>query len=264
MGRLEGKVAIVTGAAMGNGAGIARVLAKEAARVFLFDVNEKVHATAREIREKGHKAEAVVVDVSRIEAVKAAAKQVVDKAGRIDILMNNAGVIRLVPFLEMSDDVRDKTFAVNIVGVWNCCQAVLPYMVAQKYGRVVNMSSVTGPMVVDVGETAYATSKGAVWGLTKALAIEFAKSGITVNAVCPGYILTPMVEQIDRESNSAKPQAVVDGIAQAIPVGRLGTPEEVGDLVAFLASDDAKYITGTQVVIDGGSTLPETFGAVGV
>ncbi|HHY95306.1 MAG TPA: SDR family oxidoreductase UcpA [Firmicutes bacterium] len=264
MGRLDGKVAIVTGAAMGNGAGIAGVLAREGAWVFLCDMQEKVHETAQELRQRGDRAESLVVDVSDYYQVQETVKRVVERAKRIDVLVNNAGVIRLVPFLEMSDEVRDRIFAVNILGVWNCCKAVLPYMVAQKYGRIVNMSSVTGPMVVDVGETAYATSKAAVWGLTKALAIEFAPHNITVNAVCPGYILTPMVRQIAAESNPERPQAVIDGIARAIPTGRLGTPEEVGDLVAFLASDDAKYLTGTQVVIDGGSTLPETFGAVGV
>lgn len=249
---------------MGNGSGIARVLAREGAWVFLCDVQDKVRQTAQGIRERGHKADAIVVDVSDFSQVQESVKRVAERATHIDILVNNAGIIKLAPFLEMSDEVRDKILAVNVLGVWNCSKAVLPYMVERKYGRIVNMSSVTGPMVVDHGETAYATSKAAVWGLTKALAIEFAGHNITVNAVCPGYILTPMVEQIAKESNPEKPQAVVDGIARAIPAGRLGTPEEVGDLVAFLASDDAKYITGTQVVIDGGSTLPETFGAVGV
>ena len=119
-------------------------------------------------------------------------------------------------------------------------------------------------MVVDTGETAYATTKAAIWGLTKALAVEFAASNITVNAVCPGYIDTPMARSIARESNPGNPQSVIDGIAAAVPMRRLGTIQELGELVAFLSSDESRYITGTQIVIDGGSTLPESFSAVGI
>ena len=132
-----------------------------------------------------------------------------------------------------------------------------------KYGKIVIMSSVTGPMVADEGETAYATTKAALWGFTKALAREVANDGITVNAICPGYILTPMAEQVARESDPDNPDAVIKGIAGGVPIGRLGNILEIGELAAFLASDESTYITGTQVVIDGGSTLPETV-SVGV
>ena len=249
---------------MGNGNGSATVLAKHGARVILADVQDKVFEAAKELEKLGFKADGFKMDVRNLEEVKQVAAKVVEKYGKIDILVNNAGVCTLVPFLEMSDEVRDWMFDINIKGAWNCSKSVVPYMVKQNYGKIVNLSSVTGPMVVDVGETAYATTKAAIWGLTKALAIEFAKYNITVNAVCPGYILTPMAESIAKESNPDNPQAVIDGIAAAVPVGRLGTIEELGDLVAFLASDESRYITGTQVVIDGGSTLPETFGSVGV
>lgn len=263
MGKLDGKVAIVTGAAVGNGSGIAKVLAKQGATVILTDVQDKVYETAKEIQADGYKALAFKMDVSRFEDVKEVVDKAVKEVGAIHILVNNAGIINLQPFLEMSDEVRDRMFNVNIIGVWNCTKAVLPYMLKQQYGRIVNMSSVTGTMVVDLGETAYATTKAAVWGFTKAMAIEVAKSNITVNAICPGYILTPMVQQIAKESDPGNPTSVIDGIARSIPLGRLGSVEEVGDLAAFLASDEAKYITGTQVVLDGGSTLPETAGAVG-
>jgi NAD(P)-dependent dehydrogenase (short-subunit alcohol dehydrogenase family) len=121
---------------------------------------------------------------------------------------------------------------------------------------------VTGTIVADPGESAYCITKGGIWGLTKSLAREFAGDGINVNMICPGYILTPMVEQVAKETAPDDPQSVIDEIRAAIPMGRLGTPEDVGRLAAFLASDDAAYITGTAVVIDGGSTLPETGGAL--
>jgi len=265
MGKLDGKVAVVTGAAMGNGRGAALKLAEHGATVMLWDVQESVHATAAAISEQtGSATEAFVVDIRDAPRVEAVVGGIIAKHSTIDILVNNAGVCNVVPFLEMSDDVRDKMFGVNIMGTWNCSKAVLGHMVRANYGKVVNLSSVTGPMVVDAGETAYALTKAAIWGLTKALAAEFAGHNITVNAVCPGYIATSMAESIARESNPDDPGKVLGGIAAAVPMGRLGTIEELGDLVAFLASDESRYITGTQVVIDGGSTLPETFSAVGI
>lgn len=264
MKRLENRIAVITGGAMGNGYGAAEVLAKNGAIVMLFDVNDKVHEAAQTLKSEGFDAEGFIVDVRDSATIQRAVDSIIKKHGKIDILVNNAGVCNVVPFLEMSDEVRDRMFDVNIKGVWNCSKAVLPYMVKKGYGKVVNLSSVTGPMVVDTGETAYAATKAAIWGFTKALATEFAAKGITVNAICPGYIYTPMAEGIAKESNPKDPQSVLDGIAAAVPMKRLGTIEELGDLVAFLSSDESRYITGTQIVIDGGSTLPESFSAVGV
>lgn len=140
-------------------------------------------------------------------------------------------------------------------------QEVLPYMPTD--GAIVNLSSVTGTMVADTGEVAYATTKAALLGFTKGLAAEVVNKGIRVNAILPGYIMTPMVEGIAKDSDSNNPSSVVDGIARGIPMGRLGTIEELGELAAFLASNEASYITGQSFVIDGGSTLPETM-SVGV
>lgn len=263
MGKLDGKVAVVTGAAMGNGEGIARVLANHGAHVCLWDIDEKVFETAQSIESEGQRSTPFKVDVTKFEDCRKAAETLIAEHGRIDILCNNAGVARLAKFLDMSDELRDFHFDVNIKGVWNCTKAVLPNMKKNRYGKIVIMSSVTGPMVADEGMTAYATTKAGLLGFTKALAREVAKDGITVNAICPGYILTPMVEHTARESNPANPGAVITGIAAGVPMGRLGNIKEIGDLAAFLASDDSSYITGTQVVIDGGSTLPETM-AVGV
>lgn len=258
MGKLDGRVAVVTGAAMGNGEGIARILAKHGARVMLWDISERVRQTAGAIKAEGFQAKPFLVDVTKFEDCRAAARETVDELGRIDILCANAGIIRLGSFLEMSDEVRDFHIKVNVVGVWNSVKAVLPNMIENSYGKIVVMSSVTGPMVADEGEVAYATTKAALWGFTKSLAREVAGNGITVNAICPGYILTPMAEQIAKDSNPDNPDSVIDGIKSGVPLGRLGDITEIGELAAFLASDESSYISGTQVVIDGGSTLPET------
>ena len=263
MGNLDGKVAVVTGAAMGNGEGIARVLANHGAHVCLWDIDEKVFETAQSIESEGQRSTPFKVDVTKFEDCQTAADAIITDQGGIDILCNNAGVARLSKFLDTSNELRDFQFNVNINGVWNCTKAVLPNMISNNYGKIVIMSSVTGPMVADSGMTAYATTKAALLGFTKALAREVAEYGITVNAICPGYVLTPMVEHSARESNPTNPGAVIDGIGAGVPMGRLGNTKEIGDLAAFLASDESIYITGTQVVIDGGSTLPETM-AMGV
>jgi NAD(P)-dependent dehydrogenase (short-subunit alcohol dehydrogenase family) len=264
MRRLEGRVAIVTGAAMGNGKGGAEALARHGAHVVLCDISDELKTTEKEFLDKGYAVSAAKFDVRDKASVQEAIDDVVAKHGRIDILFNNAGVAKAMTFLEMTDELRDFHIDVNVKGVWNVAKAVYPVMVKAKYGRIVNMSSVTGPMVADGGETAYALSKAAIWGFTKALAFEAAAYGITVNAVCPGYIMTPMAESLAKDSNPDDPSAALNGIAAAVPLGRLGRIGEVGDLVVFLASDESSYITGTQIVIDGGSTLPETFGAIGV
>ncbi|WP_258871753.1 SDR family oxidoreductase UcpA [Virgibacillus dokdonensis] len=255
---MENKIAIVTGAAMGNGKGIAEVLAKHGATTILLDVSKQVHDTAKELAERGFETMALEVDVTNNEDVKAGIDKVIEKYERIDALINNAGVVRLANFEDMDDETRDFHFNININGVWNVTKATLPHMKKAKQGRIVNLSSVTGTMVADPGETAYATTKAAILGFTKSLAREVAPDNITVNAILPGYVLTPMAEQMAKETNPDNPQEVIDGIASGVPLGRLGKIEEVGELAAFLASDESSYITGTQIVIDGGSTLPET------
>ena len=258
MGKLEGKVAIITGAARGNGEGAARVMAREGAIVVLTDILDEVHTTAKSITDNGYKAVSFEMDVTKPVEVNQVVRKVLELFGKVDILVNNAGIARLALLVDMTDELRDNHFDINIKGPFNCTKAVLPGMIERKYGKIVNLSSVTGPMVADAGQTAYAATKGALWGFTKALAIEVAPYGINVNAVCPGYIETPMVKGTARETNPEDPESVIKQIASGIPWGRLGTIEELGELVAFLASDESRYITGTPIVIDGGSTLPET------
>ncbi len=251
--KLENKIAVITGGAMGNGLGITKVFLKEGAKVAILDYSETIDSTVTNLN--SNNILAYKVDIRNKEKIEKAIKDIFQKWGHIDILVNNAGVCKLKPFSEMDDELRDYHFDINIKGTWNVTKAVLPYM--QK-GSIINLSSVTGSLVADSGEVAYATTKAALIGFTKGLAAELAPKNIRVNAIMPGYIMTPMVEGMAKESNQENPQSVVDGIAKAIPMKRLGTIEELGNLAAFLASDESSYITATGIIIDGGSTLPET------
>lgn len=259
--KLENKIAIVTGGAMGNGLGIVKTFLKYGAKVIIFDYSQKLEETVNSLRQEGKEVEGYLVDIRDREKIKESVDKVIEKYNKIDILVNNAGVAKLTPFLETSDEIRDFHFDINIKGTWNMTKEVLPYM--PNGGAIVNLSSVTGPMVADTGEVAYATTKAALYGFTKGLAAEVVSKGIRVNAILPGYIMTPMVEGIAKDSDMSNPDSVVKGIADGIPMGRLGTIEELGELAAFLASGESSYITGQGFVIDGGSTLPETM-SVGV
>ena len=251
--KLENKVAIVTGGAMGNGLGIVKVFLKEGAKVAILDYDEKLKETLENLNSE--KVMGYNVDIRDVNKINEIIKNINSKWGNIDILVNNAGVCRLKPFMEMTDELRDFHFDINIKGTWNVTKATLPYM---EKGSIINLSSVTGPMVADSGEVAYATTKAALIGFTKGLAAELANKNIRVNAIMPGYIMTPMVENMAKETNEENPKSVIDGIANAIPMKRLGTIEELGNLAAFLASDESSYITAQGIVIDGASTLPET------
>lgn len=256
--KLEGKVALVTGGAMGNGKGIVDVFVKYGAKVCILDYSDEINNVINNDNIIGFK-----LDIRDKEKVKEAIDKTIEKFGKIDILVNNAGVCKLENFIDMDDEIRDYHFDINIKGTWNVTKAVLPYMIKNNYGSIVNLSSVTGPMVADPGEVAYATTKAALIGFTKSLAREVVDHNIRVNAIMPGYIRTPMVDKIAQESDSNDPESVIKGIADAIPMKRLGTIEELGELAAFLSSDEASYITAQGIVIDGGSTLPETL-TVGV
>ena len=253
--KLKDKVAVVTGGAMGNGLGIVKVFLKEGAKVAILDYAKELDKTINDLKDEGYQVSGYNVDIRNIENVQNAIKQINNEYGYIDILVNNAGVCRLETFMKMDDELRDFHFDINIKGTWNVTKATIPYM---NRGSIINLSSVTGPMVADSGEVAYATTKAALIGFTKGLAAELVNQNIRVNAIMPGYIMTPMVEGMAKESNPSNPESVVEGIAKGIPMKRLGTPEELGNLAAFLASEESSYITGQGIVIDGASTLPET------
>lgn len=258
MKKLEGKVAYITGGAMGNGFGIAKVLASYGATIIIADYSDTINKAEESLKSMGYKAKGFLVDITDAKKVEETVEETIKEFGKIDILVNNAGICRLENFDAMTDELRDLHFDINIKGTWNVTKSVIKHMVKNNYGRIINLSSVTGYMVADPGEVAYATTKAALIGFTKSLAREYADKNITVNAICPGYIRTPMVDKMAMQSNPENPEEVIEGIASGVPIGRLGKIEEVGDLAAFLASDESKYITGTSIVLDGGSTLPET------
>ena len=257
MRKLENKIAVVTGGAMGNGLGIVKVFLKYGAKVVILDYAKELENVVNELNKEGNEVLGFNVDIRNQEKISEAIKQVIQKYGNIDILVNNAGVCRLEKFEDMNDELRDFHFDINIKGTWNVTKECLPYMKNRK-ASIINLSSVTGPMVADSGEVAYATTKAAVLGFTKALAAELVTDDIRVNAILPGYIHTPMVDGMAKETNPENPESVVNGIALGIPMKRLGTIEELGELTAFLGSFESSYITGQGIVIDGGSTLPET------
>lgn len=256
--KLKGKVAIITGGAMGNGLGAVQVFLKEGARVCIFDYSDKIYEVKENLFIEGHDVDVYKVDIRNKKDILRCVEEVIQKYQKIDILVNNAGVAKFNDFVNVSDEERDYHFDINIKGPWNVTQAVIPYMLKASYGKIVNVASVTGYMVADPSEVAYAVTKAALIGFTKSLAAEYVKNNITVNAICPGYIMTPLVSKVADLANPDNPDEILMGINKSMPTGRMGTIKEFGDLAAFLASDESSYITGTQIVIDGASTLPET------
>lgn len=244
---LSDRVAIVTGAGQGIGREVSLQLAQAGAKVVLIDVSDKVFDVLREIRGFGGDGLAIKCDVSRWEDVRAAVNQVLDKFGRIDILVNNAGIYPFKPFTEMGEQDWDKVLDVNLKGVFNFTRAVLPRMIEQRRGKIINISSIAGSVVGFPNLVHYSASKAGIIGFTRALALETAQYGITVNAISPGPIETPGIGVLSKEA--------YEQVRRAIPLGRFGKPEEVAYLVFFLASDKSDFITGQNIVIDGGYTI---------
>ena len=262
MGKLDGKVAIVTGGAMGMGFGSARVMAGYGARVALIDLSDEVYKSAENLNAEGFTAIAFVADIRDAEMLNETYKKVANQFGKIDILVNAAGIgggskVFTDPTI---NETRDMVLDVNFKGTWNSCKAAIPYMIDANYGKIVNFASVTGCLVADPGMTSYGATKGAIMAFTKALAAEYAGSNITVNAIMPGVIDTPLMAKAFIKACPENPQSVKDAIAASIPMKRLGKIEEAGEVVSFLASDESSYVTGTSILFDGGSTLPESRG----
>ncbi len=252
---LKARVAIITGGGSGIGRGIAVKMARAGADVVVAgrrpDVLDNV---CDEIKALGGGTLAVPTDISKKADVEKLVQAAIAQFGKIDVLVNCAGIANITPFMEMSDEKRDEVWNTNLKGTWDCSKAVAPHMIKRTYGRIINISSVTGPMVANKGWAAYAASKGAISGFTRALALDLAAHGITVNAICPGWI---------KRDPSAKGAVISDRskkLAASIPLGRVGEAEEVGDLAVFLASGGASYITGTETVIDGGNIIQEKKG----
>ena len=247
-GQLAGQVAIVTGAAQGMGATIARLLAQEGAGVILSDLDrEKVARVAAEIDPTGDRALALQTDVTRAPEVAAMVRAALDRFGTLSILVNNAGVLRPTRVDEITEEEWDLVLDVNLKGTFLCSSAVLATMKENRFGRIVNMSSSAGRSVSTLGGAHYTTAKAGVLGFTRALAKEMAPFGITANAICPGLIDTEMVR-------ANCPPDRLRAYEESFPISRLGTPDEVARLVLFLVTD-ATYITGASIDINGGDLM---------
>jgi NAD(P)-dependent dehydrogenase (short-subunit alcohol dehydrogenase family) len=246
-GRLEGKVALATGVASGIGRATALALAREGARLVLGDVAAAGEETARDARAFGAAAEFVAADVTRQADVDALVARAVARHGRLDCAINNAGIEGAVrETAEYPEDTFERVIQVNLVGVWRCLRAEVPAMRRAGGGSIVNTASVAG--LVGAGAlSAYVASKHGVVGLTRSAAIEYAKTGIRVNAVCPGVIDTPMVDRLSAEMPSLR-----EALVAMKPMRRLGRPEEVAEAVVWLCSDAASFVTGHALAVDGG------------
>lgn len=245
---LTGKTALVTGGSRGIGRAIALRLASEGARVAINFAGNLVKAeeVKQMIESAGGEAMLVQCDVSKFDAVEQMIKTIADQWKTIDILVNNAGITRDGLLMRMKPEDFDAVVDTNLKGVFNCTKAVSRLMIKQRSGRIINMSSIVG-LNGNVGQTNYAAAKAGVIGFTKAAAKEFAPRGITVNAIAPGFIETDMTSAMTEEAKAST--------VEAIPLGKIGAPEDVANAVAFLASDQASYITGQVLAIDGGLSL---------
>jgi 3-oxoacyl-[acyl-carrier protein] reductase len=244
----DGKVALVTGGARGIGRAIGETLAKRGADIVVADLQEELaKQTAQEMSEAtGRRTFAISVNVADPSSVNSMVDKALAEFGHVDILVNNAGTTRDKLIMRMEEADWDLVLDVNLKGAFNCCKAVFRSMMKQRYGRIVNISSVSG-QAGQVGQANYSASKAGLIGLTKALAREFASRSITVNAVAPGFIPTTLTQDLAPELKEA--------IIKATPLGRMGTPEEIAYAVAFLASDEAAYITGQVLAVDGGMVM---------
>ena len=245
--RLQGKVAAITGGARGIGHSTAVKFAAEGAKVAVCDINpELMRTTLETIRSAGGEADGYQVDVTNKEQIAAMVKGVMAKWGRIDCVVNNAGIVMDAQLKNMTDMQFDTVIDINLKGVYNCTRAVVDIMIAQESGVILTTSSIVG-LYGNFGQTNYAASKFAVIGMTKTWARELGRKGIRAVAVCPGFIATPILSKM--------PEDVLEAMARKVPNGRLGKPEEVANVFAFLASDEAAYINGAVISVDGGMTL---------
>lgn len=241
---LKDKVALVTGSGRGIGKAIALKLASSGANVVICDINEEdAQSTSKEIEAMGRKSMAIKVDVTDFDKVKEMFEEVLEKFNEVDILVNNAGITRDKSLFRMDKEDWDSVININLSGYFNVTRNIIMHLLKKKSGSIINIASVSG-LIGLAGQTNYCSSKAGIIGFTRALAKEAARAKVTVNAVAPGYIETDMVKKMDEK--------ILDGIKKTIPMRRFGQVEEVADLVLFLVSDKARYITGQAFTIDGG------------
>ncbi|MEM4176130.1 MAG: SDR family NAD(P)-dependent oxidoreductase [Nitrososphaeria archaeon] len=247
MSELRDKVVIVTGAGQGIGREIALSFAKNGAKTVLIDISETIFEVLKEIESIGAQGIAIKCDVSNSSETEKAVNKAIEKFGKIDILVNNAGIYPFKQFKDMSEEEWDRVLNVNLKGVFNFTRAALPKMIEQRRGKIINIASIAGAIVGFSNLAHYSASKAGIVGFTRALALEVAQYGINVNAISPGPILTPGIKGM-REEN-------FEQIRRSIPLGRWGRPEDVANLALFLASEKSDFITGQNIVIDGGYTI---------
>ena len=244
--RLEGKIALITGAGSGIGEATALRFANEGAKVVICDVDiENANRVAGEIKANGKEAIVIKTDISKKDEVENMIKQIVDQFGKLDILVNNAGINRDAFAKKMTEEQWDAVININLKGTFLCCQAALKVMSEQKYGKIINTSSIGA--LGNLGQANYAASKSGVIGLTKTLALECARYSINVNCVAPGATKTPMTSKM--------PKDIYDKITQKIPLKRWAEPKEIANMHLFLASDEASYLTGQVIFVDGGISV---------
>ena len=245
--RLKYKVAIITGSARGIGQATALKFAAEGAKVVVCDLERKaVDDVVAEIVAKGGQAIGFTVNVTDKASIAAMVKGVTDEYGRIDVLVNNAGIVDDAMFRKMSDEQFERVIDINLKGTYNCARAVVDIMIAQNAGVILNASSVVG-LYGNFGQTNYAASKFGVIGMAKTWARELGRKGIRANAVCPGFVETTILKSI--------PQKVMQAMIDRVPLGRLAKPEEIANTYAFLASDEASYINGAVIEVSGGANI---------
>lgn len=244
--RLAGKVALVTGAGSGIGRAIALRFAQEGADVIVNDIiDENGKRTEEEIKKLGHRGLYVSGDVSNKKEVEAFVQRGIEKFGTVHILVNNAGIVIDAPFAETKESDWDKVIQVNLKGIFICSQVVARHMIKQRYGKILNISSRT--FLGDRGRISYVASKGGVVSFTRSLALDLVEYGINVNCVAPGLIETPILQQVEKKR--------VEDLLKSQPMGRMGRPEEIANAVLFLVSDEASFITGQTLLVDGGRSL---------
>ncbi|MCB0544938.1 MAG: beta-ketoacyl-ACP reductase [Saprospiraceae bacterium] len=244
---LQDKVAIVTGGASGIGRATVMRFLRDGARVAIWDIQaERGQALEAECQNAGGLARFIAVNTASLEATETAARETQEAFGKIDILVNNAGITRDATLKKMTPEQWEQVISVNLTGVFNCTKAVYPYLEAGGWGRIISAASVVG-LYGNFGQTNYAATKAGVIAMTKVWAREFGRKGITANAVAPGFIHTEMMDSL--------PEKVLQMMQEKAPAGRLGTPDEVAAVYAFLASDDAAFINGATISVDGGLTL---------
>ncbi|MDI9880475.1 3-oxoacyl-ACP reductase FabG [Flectobacillus longus] len=241
--RLQNRVAIITGAARGIGKAAAEIFCREGATVIIWDLLDLGEETAANLRSQGYQCEFMKVSTTDVSGIESATKEVFDRFGKIDILINNAGITRDKTLLKMSHDEWQQVIDVNLTGVFNCTKAVAPYMVEKQYGRIICTSSIVG-VHGNFGQTNYVAAKAGLIGMVKTWAKELAKHGITSNAVAPGFIRTEMTE--------AMPEEVQKAMISQIPLKRMGDPKDIAYAYLYLASEEASFVNGQVLGVNGG------------